>query len=75
MSIMNDPTSTHQSALTIIPLEMDQLVARLKGRVLYLDPTSPVEDQLDALADAVDVLRGGRASWGRRVRHLSVVAS
>lgn len=49
------------------------LVARLVGTTLYLDPACTADEQLAAIADAVNVLRGGRSTWARPVRHLAVV--
>jgi hypothetical protein len=59
-------------ALRIVPAELGENVAELEGRTLKLDPTSPPEDQLAAVADAIQYLQSGRASWGARVRHLAV---
>jgi hypothetical protein len=40
------------------------IVARLDGSRLFVDRSAPPEQQLDAIADAVDTLRPGRAVSG-----------
>ena len=40
------------------------IVAKLDGSRLFVDPSAPPEQQLDAIADAVDTLRTGRANSG-----------
>lgn len=62
-----------QPALTVLPAPLGDLVAGLSGTTLYVDPSSPADDQLAAIADAVEFLRSGRTTYGRRVRHLRVV--
>jgi hypothetical protein len=42
----------------------DGIVAQLDGSRLFVDPTVPPEQQLDAIADAVHTLRTSRASSG-----------
>lgn len=62
-------------ALVIRTAALDENVAELRGNVLTVDPTAPADDQLDAIADAVQFLRTGRVSWGRRARHLRAVSA
>jgi hypothetical protein len=40
------------------------IIAQLDGSRLFVDPTAPPEQQLNAIADAVHTLRTGRASSG-----------
>ncbi|WP_103384235.1 hypothetical protein [Pseudonocardia dioxanivorans] len=62
-------------ALWIVPAELGDNVAELRGNTLKLDPSSAFEDQLAAVADAVQFLQTGRPVWGRWRRHLAVVST
>jgi hypothetical protein len=40
------------------------IIAQLDGSQLFVDPSAPPEQQLDAIADAVHTLRTARANSG-----------
>jgi hypothetical protein len=40
------------------------IIAKLDGSQLFVDPSAPPEQQLDAIADAVHTLRTTRANSG-----------
>jgi hypothetical protein len=40
------------------------IIAKLDGSQLFVDPSAPPEQQLDAIADAVHALRTDRANSG-----------
>lgn len=60
-------------ALEIVPAELGDNIAELQGRTLRLNPGVALEQQLEAVADAVLYLMTGQPAWGTWRRHLEVV--